>query len=131
MDHDFRNSTKLVWHFCDFSMIYYEFYKFPIFDKRTILRKGKGPLGLTSSPLGPRAQRQQVWAAQPAQRAANGPDGAQRPARPAAHTGRSPTEPTRPAAWRQQAGPATAQGQEARARHRFAETTLDFNEINP
>ena len=30
MDHDFRNSTKLVWHFYDFSMIYYKFYKFTL-----------------------------------------------------------------------------------------------------
>ena len=30
IDHDFRNLTKLVWHFYDFSMIYYEFCKIPV-----------------------------------------------------------------------------------------------------
>ena len=30
LDHDFRNLTKLVWYFYDFSMIYYEFCKIPI-----------------------------------------------------------------------------------------------------
>ena len=33
IDHDFRNLTKLVWHFYDFSMIYYEFCKIPILVK--------------------------------------------------------------------------------------------------
>ena len=36
MNHEFRNSTKLVWHFYDFSMIYYEFYKFIYETKLTI-----------------------------------------------------------------------------------------------
>ena len=36
IDHDFRNSTKLVWHFYNFSMIYYEFYKFIYETKQTI-----------------------------------------------------------------------------------------------
>ena len=45
IDHDFRNLTKLVWYFYDFSMNYYEFYKIPVFYKRKRLRKGEEHLG--------------------------------------------------------------------------------------
>ena len=36
IDHDFRNLTKLVWHFCDFSTLFGGFMKFLQMRKRKI-----------------------------------------------------------------------------------------------
>ena len=33
--HDFRNLTKLVWYFCDFSTFYYQFYKIIALEQNT------------------------------------------------------------------------------------------------
>ena len=39
IDHDFRNLRKLVWHFYDFSMIYYEFHKIPVLVEKKKTKK--------------------------------------------------------------------------------------------
>ena len=46
IDHDFRNLTELVWHFYDFSMIYYEFFKFTsaLIRKPLNMKRGRRPL---------------------------------------------------------------------------------------
>ena len=42
VDHDFRNSIKLIWHFYDFSTTYYEVYKFTSTVIRKPLNKKRG-----------------------------------------------------------------------------------------
>ena len=44
----------MVWHFCDFSTIYYEFCKILVFvEKEKDKEKGRGPLGPILAQLGP------------------------------------------------------------------------------
>ena len=66
IDHDFRNLTKLVWHFYDFSMIYYEFPSIQPIIKitKTPKKKTKDPWA-QSSPArpGPAAKAAQTGGA--------------------------------------------------------------------
>ena len=63
IDHDFRNLTKLVWHFCDFSTLFGGFMKFLQIRKRKM--KFPPSTGLHGQPAAMVAQAGQGARARP------------------------------------------------------------------